>query len=79
MRRTRRTGLRRNAAIVLGNLGDDSAADALCVALDDADPVVRGHAAWALGRLDAGRCELDSRLSSEPDARVVEEIRSALD
>jgi epoxyqueuosine reductase len=44
-------GMRRNACIVLGNLGDPRARDALRRALVDRDPVVREHAAWALERL----------------------------
>src|SRR5262245_12600698 len=52
MRRATRSGLRRNAAVALGNLGDPCAVPALAAALGDDDPVVRGHAAWALGRLD---------------------------
>ncbi len=50
--RARRRGLLRNAAIVLGNGGDPGAIPGLerCVA-DEADPVVRGHAKWALERL----------------------------
>ena len=51
--RTKRRGLQRNACIVLGNLRDPIAAPALAaVAVDPrADHVVRGHAAWALGRI----------------------------
>jgi epoxyqueuosine reductase len=41
----------RNAAVVLGNLGDRTAVPALDAALGDPDPVVREHAAWALERL----------------------------
>jgi epoxyqueuosine reductase len=51
--RARRSGLRRNAAIVLGNRGDAAAAPALRAALADDDPVVRDAAAWAVSRLDA--------------------------
>jgi epoxyqueuosine reductase len=49
--RAGRTRMARNAAVVLGNLGDPAAAGALTAALRDPEPVVRGHAAWALGRL----------------------------
>jgi epoxyqueuosine reductase len=49
--RARRSGLRRNAAIVLGNRGDAAAAPALRAALTDDDPAVRDAAAWALSRL----------------------------
>ena len=50
--RTKRAGLLRNAAIVLANRGERSAAPALTRALDDEDAVVRRAAAWALTKLD---------------------------
>jgi epoxyqueuosine reductase len=49
--RAHRSGLLRNAALVLGNRRDRGAVPALTAALDDADPVVRAAAAWALARL----------------------------
>jgi epoxyqueuosine reductase len=51
LRRARRRGLRRNAAVALGNARDPEAGPALAAALGDPDPEVRLHAAWALGRL----------------------------
>ncbi|OGK97327.1 MAG: tRNA epoxyqueuosine(34) reductase QueG [Candidatus Rokubacteria bacterium RIFCSPLOWO2_02_FULL_73_56] len=51
--RAKRAGLLRNAALALGNRGDARAVPALRRALDDADPVVRGAAGWALERLAA--------------------------
>lgn len=73
-------GLRRNAAVVLGNLGDRSATPLLSRALGDADPLVRGHAAWALGRLGGAtaRRSLEMARSAETDARVADEIGLAL-
>jgi epoxyqueuosine reductase len=55
--RARRAGLLRNAAVVLGNVGDTTAIPALEGALSDPEPLVAGHAAWALSRLtgQAGR------------------------
>jgi epoxyqueuosine reductase len=50
--RTKRAGLLRNAALVLGNVGDAAALPALRRALDDPDPVVRDAAAWAIGRIE---------------------------
>ena len=49
--RARRSGLLRNAAIVLGNRGDRAAVPTLQRALADTDPVVRRAAAWALSQL----------------------------
>jgi epoxyqueuosine reductase len=51
MARVHRAGLARNAAIVLGNVGDRSALPALQRALDDADEGVRAAAAWAIARV----------------------------
>jgi epoxyqueuosine reductase len=47
--------LRRNALVVLGNVGDGRAAPverALVAALSSDDELVRSHAAWAAGKLD---------------------------
>ena len=49
--RARRSGLRRNAALVLGNRGDRAGAGALRAVLDDEDAAVRQAAGWALARL----------------------------
>ena len=47
--RTKRRGLARNAAVVLGNRGDARALPVLQhAAADDPDPLVREHAAWAV-------------------------------
>jgi epoxyqueuosine reductase len=73
-------GMRRNACVVLGNLGHPTAVPVLAEALEDDDAVVRAHAAWALGRI--GGAESSRRLSvaleRERSAEVVEELRSAL-
>jgi len=78
MRRATRTGLRRNAAIVLGNRGDDAALPALANALRDEDPVVRGHAAWAIGRIDPRHAALATARAHEPEPRVRSEIEGGL-
>jgi epoxyqueuosine reductase len=51
MKRAKLRGLKRNATVVLGNAGAPADADVLIRALDDEEPVVREHAAWALARL----------------------------
>ena len=79
MRRATRSGLRRNAAVVLGNLGDPAAIPSLCLAMDDADPVVRGHAAWALARLGIARGKLEGWLAREADVQVRTELEAALE
>jgi len=54
VRRTGRARLLRNVAVALGNAGDPAAVPALARALSDPEPLVRGHAAWALGRIGTG-------------------------
>jgi epoxyqueuosine reductase len=79
--RTKRRGLRRNVAVALGNLRDPRSVPALLEALaDETDPLVRGHAAWALGRIGgvSARHGLRMRLAREQDAGVREEITLAL-
>ncbi len=79
--RARRRGLLRNAAVALGNWGDPAAVPALAAALRDPEPLVRGHAAWALGRIggrQAGNC-LDRAWTCEEDAYVRSELEAALD
>lgn len=51
--RTRRRGLARNAAIVVGNTGGTEALPALRHALDDVDEVVREAAAWAIDQIQS--------------------------
>jgi epoxyqueuosine reductase len=50
--RTKRKGLLRNAALVLGNRGDASALPALRRALQDPEPVVREAARWAIDQIE---------------------------
>lgn len=78
MRRATLSGMRRNAAVVLGNRGDDRALPALLAALGDADPVVRGHSAWAIARIAGKHPALEAALTAEDDPRVADELRGAL-
>ena len=52
MKRAKLRGLKRNASVVLGNVGDERDVDILSRALDDLEPLVRDHAAWALQWMD---------------------------
>jgi epoxyqueuosine reductase len=49
--RTKRRGLLRNAAIVLGNIGDKAALPALGRAAQDEDEIIRDAAIWALEQI----------------------------
>jgi len=77
--RTKRRGLLRNVAVALGNTGNPAAVPALCGALVDPEPLVRGHAAWALGQLGGrtARDALDAARRAEPEPKVRVEIESA--
>jgi epoxyqueuosine reductase len=55
MKRAKLRGLKRNAAVVLGNVGTGDDVPSLIAALSDPEPLVREHAAWALGCILAAR------------------------
>jgi len=66
--------------MVLGNLASAEDVPALAAALSDDEPLVRGHAAWALGRIRSpGALDaLRARVPVESDFWVMEEMHSAL-
>jgi epoxyqueuosine reductase len=78
--RSKRRGLLRNAAIVLGNQRANGALPALMSALQDEEPLVRGACAWALGQIggDAASDALRARLPQETDDSVRAELKQAL-
>ena len=80
IKRTKRRGLIRNVAVALGNSGDRRAVSPLADALEDPDALIRGHAAWALGRLggEQATAALDARARTELVTWVAEEIQLAL-
>ena len=51
VKRAKLRGLKRNAAVVLGNIGNPADVPILASAMGDADSLVREHAAWALRSL----------------------------
>jgi epoxyqueuosine reductase len=80
IRRAKRSGFLRNVAVALGNWGAADAEPALIKALRDLEPLVRGHAAWALSRIntETAKAALRDALSLECDAWVREELMHAL-
>jgi epoxyqueuosine reductase len=78
-------GLQRNACIALGNLGDPAAIEPLksCVLDASRHPLVRTHAAWALGRFGevAARRALEGawRGRASLDAETAAEVELTLD
>ncbi len=80
MKRPKLPGLQRNAAVAMGNRRDPRYVPDLARALAEGEPLVRRHAAWALGRIGGpeARRHLALALEREEDGEVREEIRSAL-
>jgi len=89
VKRAKRRGFLRNVAVALGNWGSREAVGVLAQALDDPEPLIRGHAAWALGRIldrvgmpGNGGYEVAEallfRLDAEYDPWVEEELEMAL-
>lgn len=78
--RAKRRGFLRNVAVALGNLKSREAVPALIEALQDPEPLVRRHAAWALGQIASpeARAALTGRLQTESDPEVREEIEAAM-
>ncbi len=77
--RTGRDRLLRNTAVALGNWGDEQAIPALAQALTDVEPLVRGHAAWALGRIGGPEAKkaLEEAWQREMETYVRQEIQAA--
>jgi len=74
-------GMRRNACVVLGNRGREADLTSLADVLGDRDPVVAGHAAWAVASIggDRARRLLAESSATETRAEVRAEIRAAVD
>jgi epoxyqueuosine reductase len=81
IKRAKRRGLLRNVAVALGNWGHPAAVPALARALHDAEPLIRGHAAWALGRINGeeAREALAQTIASETNEGVRQELSQALE
>lgn len=80
MKRAKLEGLRRNAAVAMGHRGEVRYVPALARTLETAEPMLRRHAAWALGRLggSAASAALDAARAVEEDLSVRAEISAAL-
>jgi len=81
IKRAKRRGFLRNVAVALGNLKCEEAVPALAKALvEDPEPLVRAHAAWALGRIGTGEAReaLLQAWPRERDPGVLAEIEKAL-
>ena len=80
IRRAKYAGFLRNVAVALGNSRNPAACDVLVEALGHTVPLVRGHAAWALGEIggETARAALEAALLSERDPEAELEIKLAI-
>jgi epoxyqueuosine reductase len=81
IRRATRDGFVRNITVALGNSGSGEAVSALEAALQDVSPLVRTHAAWALGSIGSEQAcrSLRAARANESDPSALEEIDFALE
>jgi len=70
----------RNAAIALGNTGDPAYIPDLAQAMEDSEELVRGYAAWALGKIGGSQAKqvLETSLARETSESAKKEIEAAL-
>ena len=73
--------IQRNAIIALANYKEESAVDELIRLMnDDPRPVIRGTAAWAIGKI--GRSDsyqaIRTAMETETDPEVIEEMEKGL-
>jgi epoxyqueuosine reductase len=78
--RRRADFLRRNILVALGNGGDESAVPVVSSYLTHPEPMLRAHAAWALGQIGGERAAgaLLKASRAEADSEVQMEIETAL-
>lgn len=76
IKRIKRTRLVRNACVAAGNWGSEAAVPALIHLLTDPEPIVRGHAVWALQQVggEQARVALADLREREVDTAVREEL-----
>ena len=73
--------IKRNAVLALGNIGDSRAVTPLIKVLqEDDNSIVRGHTAWALGKIgrEKAKLALEKALKIEKEEEVKKEIINAL-
>jgi len=78
MKRAKLRGLKRNAAVVLGNVGSSDDVQSLVAALGDPEPLVREHVVWALARIASAEAleALQARRPEESGERAGESWRA---
>ncbi len=78
IKRIKRSRLVRNACVAAGNWGSETAVHNLTALLSDPEPLIRGHAAWALHQIgsDAAKTAVSEALKHETDENVRQEMIS---
>lgn len=80
IKRSKRAGLLRNVCIAMGNSGDKAFVPQLFTALQDKEPLIRGHAVWALQQLAADDIKVQRQIQvlkeNEQNTDVLAEIAS---
>lgn len=76
IKRIKRARLLRNACVAAGNWGSQAAVPALAALLEDPDPLLRGHAAWALHQIGGrqAKAAVAAALKRETDNTVRQEM-----
>ncbi|RPI20321.1 MAG: tRNA epoxyqueuosine(34) reductase QueG, partial [Acidobacteria bacterium] len=76
IKRSKWRGLMRNTAVALGNSGNPEVAPELGRLLDDPDPMIRRHAAWALARIGSEEALrlLEQRRTVETDVATLQTL-----
>jgi epoxyqueuosine reductase len=77
IKRTKRRGYLRNVTVALGNSGDSAAIPDLIHALHDSEPLIRSHAAWALGQI--GGRDVQKALEEAFQTETYADVRSELE
>ena len=77
----RKKYFQRNAAIAIGNTGEAAFIPNLAQAMGDTEGMVRGYAAWALGRIGGQQARriLENSLPGESDEFAGKEIQAGLE
>lgn len=70
IKRAKRQGMLRNVCVALGNWAEPIVIPALAKALADSHPLVRGHAAWALGEVLRNYTMSEIRLLLERQQKI---------
>jgi epoxyqueuosine reductase len=76
IKRIKRRGLLRNVCVAAGNWGSETAVAPLSHLLHDPEPIIRGHAAWALHQIGSPQASaaLHQALHTEKDPKILIEI-----